>query len=414
MAYDENAAVQEAHPSPPDLQAQASLAHVIFNGQSLSVGFMGVPALSTEPAPLAYSFTTGVRSMDGMCHEAVDGAPDPFTQLIPLRETDAGPFGETPATACAVMLHQLLREENGLELEDIPSRLFLSAVGANEMHIEGLVDPYGFQPLKLSTLYGVQAARGLNRRYGLSALCLIQGESDYDRGTDPAVYARKVLDLQAMTAAIKAGMNPRACAVPLLLTQTITHLAYKCDRPSIALAQLKLAEADSAALVCVPTALPFWPHDVHLAAAGYQWMGAYYGVALKRWLWDGVKPKHLRPLQARADGHAIEVVFEVPKEPLVIDTVAVPAQPSSGFSVVDGDGREAEIIGASLAGPSAVRLELRDPAPGGSQVRYGWRGDGTKGLGNLRDAAGDLLQYRGEGYTLPLHNWAPIFELDLQ
>ncbi len=396
-----------------DLRAPSSLAHVIFHGQSLSVGFMGVPALSKQPAHLGYSFVTGVRSADSLFYEAGEANSDPLTELAPLREREIGAFGETPATACALMLHQLLRDEDGLELEDVPSRVLFSAVGANGTRVRDLLDRDGFETLKLSTLYAVQAARRLGRHYEFSALCWIQGESDYDYGTDAELYAQDVLTLRAMAASIKAGMNARAGELPLLMTQTITHLAYGRERPSIALSQLRLAEMDSIALVCVPTALPFWPHDVHMAAVGYQWLGAYYGLALKRWLWDGVKPRHLHPEEAKVSGCTIDVRFDVPQEPLVIDTVSVPAQPHLGFSVSDHVGEEIKIESVSLLGPSTVRIDLARSTGEEARLRYGWCGDSVKGLGNLRDSAGETIFYQADGYSLPLHNWAPIFELFL-
>ena len=59
------------------------------------------------------------------------------------------------------------------------------------------------------------------------------------------------------------------------------------------------------------------------------------------------------------------------------------------------------------------RIELARSTGEEARLRYGWCGDSVKGLGNLRDSAGETIFYQADGYSLPLHNWAPIFELFL-
>ena len=388
-----------------------TLAHIVFYGQSLSVGYMGIPALSTAATALGYRFKAGVRSLDAF-HTTPDGGDPVITEEVePLRETELAMFGETPATACVRMIEQLLADEDGLTPEGVPLRFLMTAPGANTMSVAELSSQNAFEGVKSNALLGVQAARTLQRSYRLSALAWIQGESDYVIGTPPDEYARSVRRLRSTVGSIRTGMDPTAPTLPMLVTQTATHRAAGRERPTIGLAQLELGRDENIALACVAYALPFWPNDVHLAAAGYQWLGAYHGLALKRWLFDGVKPRHLDPLRARAVGTSIEVEFDVPGGSLTLDTDAVVEQPAFGFTVVGGDGAELPIQSVRLAGPSTVELQLESPERPPLAVRYAWTGDGMKGLGNLRDSAGDMIRYRAEGYELPLHNWAPIFEL---
>lgn len=390
---------------------QPTLAHVVFYGQSLSVGYMGIPAISTRPTPLGYRFKTGVRSLDAFHRPNEAGAPAITEEVESLRESELAMFGETPATACVRMIAQLLEDEDGLTLEDTPLRFLMTAPGANTMSVSQLSGKDAFEGVKSSALLGAQAARGLQRSYRLAALAWIQGESDYADDTTEAEYARAVRQLRNTVGSIRTGMDPTAPTLPMLVTQTATHPAAKRDRPTIALAQLGLAKDHDIALVCVSYALPFWPNDVHLAAAGYQWMGAYHGLALKRWLFDGSKPRHLDPVRARAVGATIEIEFDVPSGPLAMDSNAIAEQPNFGFSVLDEAGAEVLVQSVRLAGESTVVLELQTDARASFAVRYAWGGDGTKGLGNLRDSTGDAIRYRSDGYELPLHNWAPIFEL---
>ena len=76
-----------------DLRAPSSLARIIFHGQSLSLGFIGLPILSRPPTQLGYSFAHGVRCADSFFYENRDGVMDPFTKLAPLQERELDAFG---------------------------------------------------------------------------------------------------------------------------------------------------------------------------------------------------------------------------------------------------------------------------------------------------------------------------------
>jgi hypothetical protein len=142
------------------------------------------------------------------------------------------------------------------------------------------------------------------------------------------------------------------------------------------------------------------------------WIGAYFGLALKRWLWDGVKTKPMAP-SAVADlgGGTVIATFPVDKgKKLVLDTVSLSNPGSYGFTAADAGGAAVTINSVTLIGTRQVKIQAAAPF---KWLRYGWVGDAEKGWGNLRDNSGDALVFDPSGINKPMHRWAPIFEKGL-
>jgi hypothetical protein len=190
------------------------------------------------------------------------------------------------------------------------------------------------------------------------------------------------------------------------------HRLYSKD-PTIALALLELAEEEENFSISAPLyPMPHYLDGSHPTAASYRRLGGYEGIGWKRWLFDGVKPRYLKPLAPIWTDGAVIIPFDVPVGRLVFDTTLVSNPGSYGFTLVDSGGTARTIDSVTLLGTDRVVLRYSGAAlTSGAKVWYARGADLTRSgpvigpRGNLRDQQGDALTFHGD----PMHNWSPIF-----
>lgn len=382
------------------------VAHLLIYGQSLAQGYNGVPVVSSPAGDFAKMFNGGLHTLS-----AGAGDRDSFVNLV---ETVDGSVGETIATGMAVMFAQLLAEEDGLDIEDLAQFLLMTDPAQGGTAIAGLgpaTGPYIQAQADISA--GPTAAAGLG--YALAALCWLQGESDEGNATAAETWKTALRSIRTGLRDYAETVTSRDRELPVLLYQTSTlggATVTGAERPQISLAQLDLTEEDYFALVAPTYALPYYgAGDIHLSAQGYRTLGAYFGVALKRWLWDGIKPQPLRPIEARRYDSSVIVSFDVfSGAPLVLDEDIFPSLDDFGFTMATSAGAAITITGVTLVGSDRVKLSTGGAVPAGAVVRYGWNGSSVYLQGALRDSAGDSMVFDPEGDATPMHNWCAIFE----
>ncbi|WP_156026196.1 hypothetical protein [Xanthobacter sp. 91] len=398
------------------IRALAEMLHVISYGQSLSRGHNTIEPVTTTPLDYAYRFIGGARPDDGGSDPAVV-----YASLVPFIETavvpydPAGGLAETPLGGCLRMIAQLLRDEDDVDLVAAGQALLGSAPGAGGKSMAELSDgtPY-FARLEDHITYGMTRSGGLGRSYAVSAMLWLQGERDYQIGTTQSAYLAALRQLRLDAQASAQAATGFASPLPLVTYQTATHPRLGVSTPSIALAQLEACGDDYIALASPTYHLPYSAtSDVHFDAAGSAWFGAYCGLTLKRWLWDGQKPKALTPLAPMRQGPRIIVPFDVDAGRRLVLDATVGGFANQGFTLVDGSGSALTISSVALSGPAAVQITAAATVPVGARLRYGWAGDGHIGGGNVRDNAGDSLVFDPGGLSKPLHKWAPIFEIEV-
>lgn len=405
-----------SNPAQAVYMLRAQLAHIILYGQSLSLGVAGRPALSTTASlPWAKMFQGGLRSRDAQASSAAYN-PDFYASLVALKEADTTTndgYGETGAYACAEMIAQLLLAEDGIDVGASGQQLLFSAPGEGSQPISTLQSGGTYWPrVQADVTNG--AARGLaaGLPYLPHGVTWRQGERDTLNQTAPAAYKAALRDqvvgaLRAYAASV-TGVDQ---LMPCVTYQLASHRSYSAD-PLIALALLELVEEEANFALSAPLySMPHADH-AHLTNVGYRKLGGYEGIAWKRWLFDGVKPRHLRALEPSWLNGAVIVPFDVPAGRLVLDTTAVTNPGNYGFSIVDNAGAAVAISSVSLVGTDRVLIKHAGGAlPSGSQLRYAW-GTGLTGVGptagprgNLRDNQGDSITFKGSR----MDNWAPIF-----
>ncbi len=343
--------------------------------------------------------------------QSVGSASAPRQVLAGPGAITGGGGGQTISYSAARMFDQLLQQDNGISMASLAQRQLFSASGQVGTAIAGIskgTPP--FARLVSDIAAGRSSSDSLGLSYAVGAVMMLEGESDYAEGTSAADFKQKFRQFLAdvrSEALVATGVSR---PIPLLTYQTATHRKYLRDVPSIALAQLEMAAQDDYIAMAAPTYMLGYHSDgVHLSNRGQLMLGAYFGVALKRWVIDGVKPRPIAASAAYRVGRDIVLEFDVPsRSPLVLDSSL--GATNYGFSLVDATGAAIPIASVQLVGPAAVLLRTSSDASAGaaSSWRYAWSGNANLGLGGVRDSQGDWMVYDHDGANIALHNWMPI------
>ena len=384
--------------------------HFLFYGQSLSVGAAGGPVLSTAQPYSNITFNGGPRAAAGdysafkpLVEDAISPAPD-----------GGGNRSETPCSGAANYAVELAAMEGGVQ----PSSHVVLASTAGH-------GGYSIDQLKKGTAWyqkvidHVTAAKTLAttaaKSYAVHAFTWIQGETDTDQNTKTQPAYRDLLsqlqrDVEADAMAISGQDRPVPC-----VTYQVTYGVVKT--PNMALAQLELAQTNSRFFLATPCYhLPFASDKTHLTAAGYKWLGHYFGRAYKRLVMDGAKPQFINPVSAVCRGTVLSIRFKVPVTPLVLDAATLAATTDHGFKVQDETGA-LTLTSIRVVNGNTVQATLNRVLGANPTARYGldYLGIGLAILngasGNLRDSESASVSIGG--VSRPLYNVCPHFQLPI-
>ncbi|HDU8151096.1 TPA: sialate O-acetylesterase [Acinetobacter baumannii] len=378
--------------------------HMLFYGQSLSVGATATTILSTSQPYLNKTFNTGPR---------MDSAA---TSVIPLVEQFNNPSsddynnrGETPCSGAANYASRAMLLENGIKPED--HVIFASTAGHGAYRIDQLEKGTAWYSFFLSHVIKAKELNGSD--YKVQVVCWVQGENDAIANiqTSYEIYRQKLEKLQADVSADIKAITGQTDDVKFI-TYQLSYAARTWNAQ--ALVQLHLAqESDAFAMATPMYHMPYASDNVHLTNVGYKWMGAYFGRAYKQLIVDNKKPDFINPIVARLNGTELRIKFDVPKLPLVLDTTTLAATTNHGFKVTD-NGLNVAFSTPTIDGDTVV-IQLASVPSGIVKVRYAldYLGTGlsiTGGAsGNLRDSTTDSIEIAG--VERPLYHVCPHFEL---
>ncbi len=378
--------------------------HLLFYGQSLSIGATATTILSTTQPYQNKTFASGPRA-----------AGNDYSAMKPLVE-DALPApdgasnrGETVCSGAANYATSLA----ALAGRDPASHvIFASTAGHGGYRIDQLNKGTAWYPQLVAHAAGAHA---LNADHAVHAIGWIQGENDAVSGTRTpyATYRAALEQLQVdMDTDIRAITGQ---AVPIyVLTYQLSYAARAW--PAQAKAQLDLAQKNDKFVLVTPIYhLPYAADNVHLTSVGYKRLGAYFGKFYKTLVLDGKRPKWLNPISATRRGTVIRVRFDVPVAPLVLDVTTMALTTDYGFRVLDGVSTAA-ISSIAVDGSDLVVTLAALPA-GAVTFRAGldYIGAGltfTEGAStNLRDSDPSVISISGTAY--PLYNVCPHFDMSV-
>jgi len=381
----------------------SSFRHLLFYGQSLSVGANAGSVISVSQPYSNLTFRGGPRAWTGTAWD--------FGALIPLVEDDVSPAPdggtnrkETVCSGAANYASMLMAVDGLAPSENV---ILASTAGKGGSRISQLSKGTAWY---LNLLQHVVGGNNLNPNYSINALCYIQGESDADSLTSYSDYRTALYQLQA-----DAEIDFQSITGT---TEPLYLLTYQCSykaktHADIALAQLDSAKKNDKIHMVTPTYhLPYSSDNTHLIAVGYKILGAYFGRAYKQLL-SGICPKYLAPISATIIGNLVRVRFAPPKLPLVLDTTNLAPTTNFGFKVTAGSST-ATISSVGVDGPD-VLIHLTTVPVGQIVVRYALDSLGT-GLGisggasgNLRDSTQDQVIIGSQ--TINLWHVSPAFQL---
>lgn len=396
------------------IQINAQRVLIAIYGQSLSRGNLSTPAISINTNAYSEMFVGGVRPDDLSGDTGAVDAGD-FASIVPLVESTKSNLGETPTAACLKMIAQLLADEDGVDINDMGQTFLGCAPGLNGQTVLELSDgtvPYARLEEAVTQGYAISDAEDAS--FVMGVMGWLQGEADYSDGTSGSTYKTRLATLVASIRAHQASVIGYDRPVPVVMYQVATHPHYSVTEPNIAIAQLELCN-DPDTYYCM--AAPCYPvsfagDGLHLTNTGSAHIGAYIGLAIKRWLVDGVKILPFRPTVQRA-GKSLLLQFpvEAGKKLVLHDWAGLS---DYGLELYDSGDTPIAITSIDLLrdGYGGVCVVNTDTTLAtGTKLNFGWVGDSDRGLTGFRDNSGDTMIFDPDGLALALHRWCPIDQI---
>lgn len=392
---------------PDELKPQEKAVNTLIGyGQSLSVGAVGTPVLSTSQPYKNITFNGGPRGFESDYSKTIPLVED--TRKAPDGGTNRG---ETFCSGAANHAVTLAIKENNITPES--HVIFASTAGKGGTAIDNLIK--GSDWYKGNLTNHLSNSVKLNRDSAIHAVMWAQGETDLDANSvmSLAEYQKKLsqlrVDIETDAKALTKQTSPT-----FLITYQTSYLITKST--NIAFAQLALAKTDEKVFLATPCYhLPFASDQTHLTNIGYKMLGAYMGRVYKTLVIDKAVPRFINPINATSQGNKVTLRFDVPVKPLVIDHINLASTQDSGFQVSDSKG-VVPLVGISAASDT-VTITLSRALETSPIVSYA-----TKYLaptlkikqgasGNLRDSEPDSIFINGEEKSL--FNVCPHFELNI-
>lgn len=393
-----------------------AITHIITYGQSLSQGFFNKPVLSTHQRYASLRFAGGVRVQDAV---QAEGSALSYQSFVPLTETRFDAKAETPTSGTLDMTMQLIEQENLQDHTRLPYRFLGSAPGEGSMDVDELSRPGPFYSRLLRDITEAKRlATAEGKTYGVGAITWTQGESDDAIDTPIPDYVTKLRRLRDEIDQDAKRITGQSEDVELISYQVASHRSFGQPYPHIALAMLEASHEDPHIHIAVPMYLFHYVDGRHTDNRSSQWLGAYYGLVLKRILIDHEAWTPLEPLSWRRDGDTATLRFKVPVPPLQWDTTQVAGNTNYGFMLRLPSGQPLPIRSVSIVGPDRVQIVADSAIPPGTEVEYAFEGDGLAGSrfgprGNLRDSQGDAIQFDNGRELKRMDNWCVIFHAQL-
>ncbi|XHR30951.1 MAG: hypothetical protein ACFUZC_10370 [Chthoniobacteraceae bacterium] len=338
--------------------------HIIFDGQSLSVG---------ADSKIAISMTQehgNVMIGNKVAYDSTRAKI--FSPLTGLGANDEHPI------VGAVNLFKALYEK---QLNQKGNRVFIgSSCGSSGKAIEQLSKGAYinlWERVEGSMAAAKEISSKENKSYGIAALCWVQGETNYSPSGDFAAtkegYKEKLK--QFRDDFLKTGMGiSNQPNIPAFVTYQ-TSGAYTNDTNGLAIgmAQWELTQEVPGCYLATPS-YPFTDYGGHLTANGYRWMGAQFGKVLDKVMVRREKWKPLSPIKAKREGRTLSIDFHVPEPPLVFDSPYIGRNKpelakNKGFNVYDGNA-EVRISSIRIVADTIVEIVCERDFVGDVYVRY--------------------------------------------
>ncbi|MGK4003869.1 dockerin [Sorangium sp. So ce1036] len=376
------------------------LVGIVGAGQSLAVG--AAPATSTTQPFNNLMLSLGGASVPPWDpdHDALSLVP----LVEPIRPMENGPSfpsypdnidGETPHSAMAHQITSQVREATGLDYVTVHTVVGESGQAMSVIK-KGATDTGTTGRSYAATLFEAAAitrlAKAAGKTYGIGAIFLTHGETDFARAT----YQEEMVQLWRDYNADLSAITGQTEKIPMFVSQQHGLPFGAGQRAASTLAQWRIGLEHPGDVVCTGPKyhLPGAGDGLHLTAAGYQQLGEKYGQIYHERVVVGRDWQPLQPIRVERSGRVITVQFHVPVPPLAWDDEmpAPTAWPNGrGFEVRQGD-TKIEISSVEISGDSVKITCAGDLPASGVTVGYAItsngapRPNGFSTWGHLRDS----------------------------
>jgi len=397
---DADATTPEASSPGSDSDARGSIHHVLGTGQSLAVGALGSPPLSTTQPFANLMFSGGVLA-----------TATGLGELVPLVE-GTGSGVETMSSAFASFVSGPSRQSDG----GSPHDLLLSVHGVGGAPYRVLAKgtpPYALGMLQVAAGRRLAIERGL--AYDVTAVTNAHGAADHLERN--ARYAEDVIQWQRDYESDVKAITGQSAPVPMFHTQYSSFTIYDTTS-AIPAAQLRAHVDAPGKVILVGPRYPllYGPDGVHLTNEGYRLMGEYYAKAYRRVVVEHGTWEPLRPKTITRTGALVTLTMHVPAPPLVLDTTRATDPGNYGFEYTDDGPGTPTITSVALAGPDSVAITLSAaPTAPNPRIRYAYTGvQGAAGglrtgpRGNLRDSDSTPSRHGYELFDWCVHFDEPV------
>ena len=274
----------------------------------------------------------------------------------------------------------------------------------------------------ISCAYGKAMDRGWD--FIVPAICWMQGESDLFDYTDTD-YRQALRQFAKDIDADVKQITHQTSDVRIICYQTnlLTNAerfhadSFLCVETAVPEAMMELVRDDEQFWASGPTYPYTFARELkHIDGISQKRLGHLAAISALGIIHGSERFRGLVPVDFQAHGQDVQVSFNVPCPPLVLDTVLVKNPAHYGFSVITPDNRN--IIEVVSVDNNIVVLHCSEPMAG-CKVRYAVNGEKMKSgwekgpRGCLRDSQGDSLSVTIQGRSYPLHNWCYQFDVQL-
>lgn len=401
-------------------------------GHSGTVGY-GQNAVSTTAIYDSVKFNGGARPQD------LNGDADPaaaHASFQPLVESNANydliNHGETQCWSMTAFLKYLIQKEDGISHTAQKYQLLSAAPGKSgatmlELNVNPLIGR-----MNNAISYGTSLSNAGGFVYKTQAVALQMGENDESQTTSTGsnFKERYISVVNSIESQSMVATNTK----PVFFSvQSASHRQHNADpqkRATWAYQLIELADENPGRIYLgFPNYMfPRNPGDLlHYSAVGVMWMGAYLGLMYKKIVIDKTGWKCLRPLVYTRQANILEIKFDVPYKPLVIDTTLVTQTPNFGFEILNEAGVSQTISSVTIIREDTVKIVCAVPIQAGWKVRHAYNstaanqdttGPESGPRSNIRDSMGDTYVAFPTadfptGINRRLDNWAILFEQTL-
>ena len=348
---------------------KGALIHIVFNGQSNAAGDDAKSPLSTAATGWgALMFSRGVTTWNSADHPTTPASRVGFS-LVPLVASGVETRANGLADAYKARLTGASRFSPAASSTDPDVLVSFAGLGGRKLTELGPEDdgasgrvgartPGGHWPTLMDDIVrGKAAAAAAGRAYQLPGWIYDQGESEgdlmmyYGGATSiPSVivssYATKLLAMAVAFDTQARAITGQTRPIPLFITPP----SYNQLTPT---AMLDVTDASPLVFMVGPRyqmpsaknasnglagASQNWGNEIHYTPDGQRWIGEMCAKVMHRVLNEGEDWQPLRVLSAaKVDATHIDLVFHVPRPPLVIDTTLMPKARGFGVTIVGGD-----------------------------------------------------------------------------